>query len=124
LLCAAVESAAKQSVHAVETILVIDHNSELLARSEAEFVDVKVVANSQGQGLSGARNTGIEHASGDVVAFLDDDASAEWEWIEHLVRCYDDEKVLAVGGLVVPAWEAGRPRWFPVEFDWATHHEG
>ena len=83
LLCAAVESVAKQSVQALETILVIDHNGELLERSQAEFADAKVVANSQGQGLSGARNTGIEHAAGDVIAFLDDDASAEREWIEH-----------------------------------------
>lgn len=120
LLCAAVESVAKQSVQALETILVIDHNGELLERSQAEFADAKVVANSQGQGLSGARNTGIEHAAGDVIAFLDDDASAEREWIEHLVRCYDDASVLAVGGLVVPSWESGRPRWFPVEFDWVV----
>ncbi len=120
LLRAAVESVAKQSVQALETILVIDHNSELLERSQAEFADVKVVANTQGQGLSGARNTGIEHAAGDVIAFLDDDASAEREWIEHLVRCYDDASVLAVGGLVVPSWESGRPRWFPVEFDWVV----
>jgi O-antigen biosynthesis protein len=120
LLRVAVESVAKQSVPALETILVIDHNDELLARAEAEFVDVKVVANAQGQGLSGARNTGIEQASGEVVAFLDDDASAEREWIEHLVRCYDDADVLAVGGLVVPAWESSRPRWFPMEFDWVV----
>ena len=54
----------------------------------------KVVPNTQAKGLSGARNTGTEMASSDVVAYLDDDATAEPGWLQALlapfaVRCRD-----------------------------------
>ena len=43
-------------------------------------------------GLSGARNTGVAAARGEVVAFLDDDAVAAPDWLEHLLRPYDDPR--------------------------------
>ena len=48
--------------------------------------------------LSVSRNIGIQYASGDIVAFLDDDAVPEPNWLDHLIREYDDENVGAVGG--------------------------
>jgi glycogen(starch) synthase len=50
--------------------------------------------------LSVSRNIGIQHASGTIVAFLDDDAVPEPNWLDNLVREYDDENVGAVGGYI------------------------
>jgi hypothetical protein len=55
-----------------------------------------------------------------VVAFLDDDAIAEPEWLERLVVHYATPDVLGVGGRVLPDWRSGRPDWFPDEFNWVV----
>src|SRR5439155_542168 len=68
-----------------------------------------------------ARTTGIDRADrGDVIAFLDDDAVAEPDWLETMLRAYGDGSVMAVGGRIEPLWAAGRPGWFPPEFDWVV----
>lgn len=50
--------------------------------------------------LSVSRNIGICMARGDIVAFIDDDAIPEPEWLEQLARAYDSPDVGAAGGLV------------------------
>jgi glucosyl-dolichyl phosphate glucuronosyltransferase len=118
-LVAAVESLHRQSIPAREIIVVVDHNQRLLERVRAQL-SVIVVENSETQGLSGARNSGIAVAGGAFIAFLDDDATAEPDWLERLNRCFEDPQVLGVGGTVEPEWLSKRPAWFPREFYWVV----
>lgn len=119
-LVAAVGSVAGQTFPAAEVVLVIDHNDALLARAAVAFSHATVVANDGPGGLSGGRNTALALASGDLVAFLDDDAVAAPTWLEHLVGLFDDPAVVGAGGTARPAWDGGRPAWFPEEFDWVV----
>jgi hypothetical protein len=120
VLCHAIESVTAQAPAPLETIVVIDHNDALLARVRDAFPHVEALANAQAQGLSGARNTGMGHASGDVVAFLDDDAVAEPGWLAALTEAYADATVVGTGGVVLPLWRSGRPAWLPDEFLWVV----
>ncbi len=119
-LCAAVDSLRQQSVRPHEIIVVIDHNPRLLQRACEEWPELVVLENGEAQGLSGARNTGVAAATGEVIAFLDDDAAARGDWIERMLAAYDESGASGVGGAILPKWEAGRPRWFPEEFDWVV----
>ena len=71
---AAVSSVRNQSVAAEDIIVVIDYNPGLYEELTAALPDVMVVENRNAKGLSGARNTGFEVSSGEIIAFLDDDA--------------------------------------------------
>ncbi len=57
-------------------------------------------ANCDVANISVSRNIGICMARGEIVAFIDDDAIPEPEWLEHLAQAYADPQVGAAGGLV------------------------
>lgn len=65
-----------------------------------------------------AKNEGLKAVSGDIVAFLDDDAMVYPGWLESLLQAYRDETVGGVGGRVITMPEpycdqkSGPPRLF------------
>ncbi|MFC4531283.1 glycosyltransferase family 2 protein [Sphaerisporangium dianthi] len=121
---AAVQSVRSQRRQPHELILVVDYNPELHLRLKREYADAIVVENTHARGLSGGKNTGVATATGDVVAFLDDDAVADADWLAAFEESMSagssgSSTVVGVGGLTKPLWDTGdRPRWFPEEFDW------
>ncbi len=117
-LLRAVSSAHDQVPPPLEVVVVVDHNEQLLARAKATFSRSVVVPNAHERGLAGARNTGVERASGEIVLFLDDDAVAEPGWLTRHLSHYDGVHVVGVGGHVEPNWLETRPAWFPDEFGW------
>lgn len=143
---AAVESVRAQRHAPHEIILSVDHNPDLYARLKAALPDVLVTQNRHERGLSGGKNTGFELATGDVVAYLDDDAVAAPGWLSTMAAGYADPAVIGVGGRTLPLWPGSpsaaelaagraalvaelaavpaaagrRPRWFPEEFDWTV----
>jgi glycosyltransferase involved in cell wall biosynthesis len=64
------------------------------------------------QGLSWARNKGIEEAQGEVIAIIDDDEEVNAGFAAAYVSFFDRyPEVAAAGGKVIPLYEAGRPEW-------------
>lgn len=119
-LVAAVKSVQQQSVLPGEIIVVIDYNPRLLERACTHMPGVMVIENSRQKGLSGARNSGIAAAQGGLIAFLDDDAVADSNWLTNLSNCCTDPNVLGSGGTVEPWWVGEQPRWLPREFYWVV----
>ena len=109
-----------QTWHPDEVLLVIDHNPSLFQQARNQFSGLQIVENDHSRGASGARNCGVAHAHGDIVAFLDDDTSAEPDWLDELIQPYEDPAVLGTTGQVLAYWPDRRPRWFPDEFDWVV----
>jgi len=65
------------------------------------------------KGLSRARNTGWQAASGKYVAYLDDDAIACPHWLDKMMEAFEtaEPRPASVGGKAVPLWESERPAW-------------
>jgi len=64
------------------------------------------------QGLSAARNRGIKEAHGDILVYIDDDASVD----THYLRTYADwfaahPETMACGGPIEPLYETAEPDW-------------
>lgn len=116
----ALASIEAQTRPAREVIVVIDHNPALLDRACATFAGVRVMENQEVRGLSGAKNTGLRAATSPVIAFLDDDAVADPEFLAHVERHHARPGVLGVGGFLTPEWSGPAPRWFPPEFLWVV----
>jgi polysaccharide pyruvyl transferase CsaB len=61
-------------------------------------------------GLSTARNAGIAAAQGEIICFIDDDAEAAPDWLEHIVRSYaENEGLGVVGGYIALKVPQARP---------------
>lgn len=118
---ASYESLTSQTRTPDEILVVIDHNQALLQRFRERFPDAVVLPNTGPDGLSGARNTGVQASSSDVILFLDDDATAVPEWVEAIMAPFDNPEVQGVAGWANPNWDApGRPSWFPEQFLWVV----
>jgi len=117
----AAESILSQTHDDVELVVIVDGTQPVYDRVVADYgdrEDVVIECNEKNVGLLESRNRGAEIATGDIVAFIDDDAVADEEWIERLVRAYEEEDAIAAGGKMTPEWVAGKPSFLPEEFYW------
>lgn len=86
-----IESVLKQTFNDFEVIVVNDGSTDNTKHWVAQIADPRVkLINQENQGLSGARNTGIAHASGEYIAFLDADDLWEPTKLEKQVLCLDE----------------------------------
>lgn len=115
-----IASVLNQTYTPREIVLVVDHNPDLHTQlAPLANDDVRIASNKGKRGLADARNTGIAMARGEIVAFIDDDADADYHWLERLVESYRDPAVIGNGGRIVPVWEEGPPpAWLADEFLW------
>lgn len=65
-------------------------------------------------GLSNARNRGILEATGEIIAYIDDDAVATRLWIKRLVKTYRYPQVGCTGGKVIPTTKIIPSNKFPI----------
>ena len=117
----AVDSVLRQTYDPIEIVLVSDGNEEVADRMSDDFGhfdSVRVHCTDENRGISYARTRGAELATGELVAFLDDDAIATHDWIETLVETYESTDAHAVGGRLDPQWLVGQPSFLPEEFYW------
>jgi glycosyltransferase involved in cell wall biosynthesis len=98
-------------------IVVVDNGSsdDTVARGEryaqANPDRVRVFVEEQ-LGVSATRNRGFREAKHDILATIDDDAYPLENWLEELVKPFDDPEVECVGGRVMPDLEVDPPDWF------------
>ena len=80
--------------------LVVVHNeTSKRGISDAIAPNIKQIS-FEPANISAARNLGISHAAGDIIAFIDDDAIAEPTWLSRLLEPFSDRNTAATGGFV------------------------
>lgn len=83
-------------------ILVVDNASDSgETRAVAEAAGARVVEELV-IGVNRARNTAAKHCTSDVLAYVDDDAIPVAGWLENLLKEFEDPRVMAVGGRIIP----------------------
>jgi glycosyltransferase involved in cell wall biosynthesis len=63
------------------------------------------------QGVAHARNAGVDHATGDVIAFTDDDVLVDRLWLREIADAFASEDPAAIGGKILPKWQVPPPDW-------------
>lgn len=83
--------------------LVVDNapSTEATRHVVSSFPHVRYIHEPE-RGLNVARNRALREARGDVVAFVDDDAVPEPEWLDGLVPNFQNPRVACVTGLTLP----------------------
>ena len=64
------------------------------------------------QGHTHARNAGIEKSEGDLLAFIDDDAFVDENYVREISQAFASSDASAIGGKIDPVYESGKvPDW-------------
>jgi GT2 family glycosyltransferase len=117
---AALASLERQTLKPRQVVIAADNNDPLAEYLTEEFPWITVVVNHGERGASSTRNRGVEAVDTDLVAFLDDDETAEPDWLREVIGPLSDLEVVGTGGRCVAAWPGGKPSWFPDEFAWVV----
>jgi len=79
-----------------EVIVIDDGSTDSTAAIAAEY-GVRLIS-TENRGLSHARNLGMEAATGEIVAYLDDDACPDPQWLTYLAATFLSTTHAGVGG--------------------------
>ena len=116
----ALTSIRKQSLEPQNVVVACDNNEPLANRLREEFDWIQVVLNDGDSGASATRNRGLDAVGSPFTAFLDDDETADPDWLLELTRPFADNEVVGTGGKYEAVWSSPKPAWFPDEFAWAV----
>jgi len=117
LVAQVIESlAALRADRARFEVLVVDNNSSddtrmVTERYAAQLPNVRYVL-EQRQGLSHARNAGLQAAYGSYVAYIDDDCKLPEGWLERLTAVIGAHAPAVCGGPALAFYDGLRPTWF------------
>lgn len=107
-----------KNIESAEIIIVNNNSTDDTQNTVLQFIEkysqkvkIKYILETK-QGLSIARNRGVNEAEGEVVAFLDDDAVPDSNWILSIQSAFNNFKdAAALGGKIIPLFETDRPSW-------------
>jgi glycosyltransferase involved in cell wall biosynthesis len=92
------EALGKLNYPDYEIILVDDGSTDRVPEIAKQFLKKIRYVRQENQGLSAARNAGIIVATGEIVAFTDDDCMADEDWLYYLVNDLLSGDCVAIGG--------------------------
>jgi GT2 family glycosyltransferase len=78
-------------------VIVVDDGSDDNTSIIAQAHDVRLIR-TENRGLSNARNTGLQAATGEIVAYIDDDAYPDPHWLRYLAASFLRTDHVGIGG--------------------------
>jgi GT2 family glycosyltransferase len=115
--------ASQKPLDQIELVVIIERERNLFEEVTA-FLRTKVGLSSSVffypklNGMSEARNIGATMSCGRYLAFVDDDAILEKEWLRSLEDAIDEQDIVAATGPSRPLWVGRELDWFPKELSW------
>ncbi len=98
----ALDSISKLNYSNFEVVVIddasIDNTKEIVEKYKNKIKNLKYVRNEKSKGLCFVRNLGVKNSNGQIIAFIDDDAVADKNWLKELVKPYLENKNVAVVG--------------------------
>ena len=91
----------KSDYPSFEVIVVDDGSKDRTPEIAASFPEVRLISITN-SGLSAARNIGMKAASGEIVAYIDDDAYPDPHWLHYLASAFQRTSHVAIGGPNIP----------------------
>src|SRR3954470_20755761 len=134
----AIESLYNQTVSKVlYEVIVVDNNSiDNTKKLCLQYISFRPDYNihyfdEKQQGASFARNTGVTHSKAPLIAFMDDDAIADKNFIENILRFFETHpEADGLGGRIIPKYIPEEPKWMSYyvsslvgNFDYSDHAE-
>jgi len=95
VLCC-LDAVFNQTLRPFEVIVVDGHSTDMTVRNAYNY-PIRLFYESYGT-VGGARQIGVENALGDYIAFTDADCIPEKKWLENLIKGFDDNNIIGVGG--------------------------
>lgn len=129
LLRASLQSLVEQSLEKdrYEVVIVdngsIDHTSDVAEAFRSRHTEPEIsLVSERRQGLGYARNTGLKSSRGDYLAFMDDDARADKNWLKLTLESFErvKPKPWVVGGPIYPYYYSHKPTWFRDSYEVRT----
>ncbi len=109
----AIETISNQTYRNFETIIVVDGNEELhsilynMCNDLRKDINLSIIKNEKRGGPSVARNIGIAESKGNIIVITDDDVFVTRDWLEKIVKNFEYDDILMVGGRILPDYERG-----------------
>lgn len=124
ILSSCLESLVNQSLDKnFYEIIVVNNNSvdstdDIVRDYSIKYPSIRMLDEKR-QGLSHARNLGYIEARGEYIAYLDDDAKADKNWLANILKAFESLSPIpaAVGGKVLPYYLCMKPDWFLDEYE-------
>ncbi len=89
-----------------EVTIIDDGSTDTTTLIAAQFPEFRLIRTTN-HGLSHARNIGMHEASGDYIAYIDDDAWPDSHWLHYLAQAFQESSHAGIGGPNIAPLDSG-----------------